>query len=88
MCIAKGKAGKKYESGQKVSVAVTSKGGWLLGTMCIAGNPYDGHTLQRQMAQVDRLCIEKQGTLLNFLLTLLLELLASLNPPDRQPCMP
>lgn len=62
MCIAKGKAGKKYEFGQKVSVAVTSKGGWLLGAMCIAGNPYDGHTLQRQLAQVDRLCIEKQGT--------------------------
>jgi len=170
MCIAKGKAGKKYEFGQKVSVAVTSKGGWLLGAMCIAGNPYDGHTLQRQMAQVDRLCIEKQGTqtihvdmgycghdyqgnktvivdkrrrgetvkrvwrwmkrraaveptsghlksehrlernqlrgligdsinailsaaamnfgkLLSFLLALLLELLASLDPPDRQPCM-
>jgi IS5 family transposase len=170
MCIAKGKAGKKYEFGQKVSVAVTSKGGWLLGAMCIAGNPYDGHTLQRQLAQVDRLCIEKQGTqtvhvdmgyrghdyqgnrtvivdkrrrgetvkrvwrwmkrraaieptighlksehrlernqlrgligdsinallsaaamnfgkLLSFLLAVLLELLASLNPPDRQPCL-
>lgn len=62
MCIAKGKAGKKYEFGQKVSVAVSSKGGWLLGAMCIAGNPYDGHTLQAQMAQVDRLCIENPGT--------------------------
>ena len=59
MCIAKGKAGRKYEFGQKVSVAVTSKGGWMLGAMCITGNPYDGHTLQRQMEQVDRLCIKK-----------------------------
>lgn len=59
MCIAKGKAGKKYEFGQKVSVAVTSKGGWMVGALCITGNPYDGHTLQPQMDQVDRLCIKK-----------------------------
>lgn len=59
MCIAKGKAGKKYEFGQKVSVAVTSKGGWVLGALCVTGNPYDGHTLQRQIDQVDRLCIKK-----------------------------
>lgn len=61
-CIAKGKAGKKYEFGQKVSVAVTSKGGWLLGALCITGNPYDGHTLNKQMEQVERLCIKKPGT--------------------------
>jgi IS5 family transposase len=60
-CIAKGKAGKKYEFGQKVSVAVTSKGGWMLGALCIAGNPYDGHTLQQQIDQVERLCIKKPG---------------------------
>ena len=30
-CIAKGKAGKPYEFGNKVSVAVTSRGGWLVG---------------------------------------------------------
>ena len=60
-CIAKGKAGKKYEFGQKVSVAVTSKGGWLLGALCITGNPYDGHTLNQQMEQVERLCIKKPG---------------------------
>lgn len=60
-CIAKGKAGKKYEFGQKVSVAVTSKGGWLMGALCAAGNPYDGHTLQKQIEQVERLCIKKSG---------------------------
>lgn len=59
-CIAKGKAGQKYEFSQKVSVAVTNKGGWMLGALCIAGNPYDGHTLQQQIDQVERLCIIKR----------------------------
>jgi len=54
-CIAKGKAGKKYEFGHKVSVATTSRGGWLLGTLSLLGNPYDGHTLEEQLAQVRRL---------------------------------
>ena len=61
-CIAKGKAGRKYEFGQKVSVVTTSKGGWLIGAMCVEGNPYDGHTLQRQIEQVDRLCIKKTAS--------------------------
>ncbi|MFA6960543.1 MAG: IS5 family transposase [Opitutaceae bacterium] len=60
-CIAKGKAGRKYEFGQKVSVAVTSKGGWILGAQCAPGNPYDGHTLKAQMEQVERLYIKKEG---------------------------
>lgn len=59
-CIAKGKAGRKYEFGQKVSIAVTSKGGWLLGARCVSGNPYDGHTLKAQMEQVERLYIKKK----------------------------
>ena len=54
-CIAKGKAGKKYEFGNKVSVATTSRGGWLLGTLSLPDNPYDGHTLDQQLAQVRRL---------------------------------
>ena len=60
MCIAKGKAGKKYEFGQKVSVAVTSKGGWILGAQCVSGNPYDGHTLTGQMEQLHRLYHDKK----------------------------
>lgn len=60
-CIAKGKAGRKYEFGQKASVATTSKGGWLVGAKCMPGNPYDGHTLKEQMAQVERVCIKKAG---------------------------
>ena len=51
-CIAKGKAGKKYEFGNKVSLAVTSKGNWVVGTMSLEGNPYDGHTLGSQLKQV------------------------------------
>jgi IS5 family transposase len=54
-CIAKGKSGKKYEFGNKVSVAVTSVGGWILGALSLEGNPYDGHTLSAQMEQVHRL---------------------------------
>jgi IS5 family transposase len=54
-CIAKGKAGKKYEFGNKASVATTSRGGWMLGTMSLPGNPYDGHTLDQQLTQVSRL---------------------------------
>jgi IS5 family transposase len=51
-CIAKGKAGKPYEFGNKVSVAVTSRGGWLVGARSFTRNPYDGHTLAAQMEQV------------------------------------
>ena len=54
-CIAKGKAGKKYEFGNKVSVAVTSRGGWLVGAQSYTGNPYDGHTLAAQLQQVSNL---------------------------------
>ena len=58
-CIAKGKAGKKYEFGNKVSVAVTSQGGWLVGALSLEKNPYDGHTLGAQLGQVNRLIGEK-----------------------------
>jgi transposase, IS5 family len=52
-CIAKGKAGKRYEFGNKVSVAVSSRGGWFVGAKSFTGNPYDGHTLAEQLKQVD-----------------------------------
>ena len=54
-CIAKGKADKKYEFGNKVSVAVSSRGGWFVGSKSFTGNPYDGHTLAAQMKQVEKL---------------------------------
>lgn len=54
-CIAKGKADKKYEFGNKVSVAVSSRGGWFVGAKSFSSNPYDGHTLAAQMNQVEKL---------------------------------
>jgi IS5 family transposase len=53
-CISKGKAHKRYEFGNKVSVAVTSRGGWFIGAMALHGNPYDGHTLTKAIDQVKR----------------------------------
>ena len=58
-CIAKGKAGKPYEFGNKVCVAVTSRGGWLVGAKSFTGNPYDGHTLAAQMKQVGNMIGER-----------------------------
>jgi IS5 family transposase len=58
-CIAKGKAGKQYEFGNKVSVAVSSRGGWFVGAKSFTGNPYDGHTLAAQMKQVESLIANK-----------------------------
>jgi IS5 family transposase len=44
-CIAQGKAGKKYEFGNKVTLAAASRGGWLLGALSLLGNPDDEKTL-------------------------------------------
>ena len=60
-CIAKGKAGKQYEFGNKVSVAVSSRGGWFVGAKSFTGNPYDGHTLAEQMEQVKSMIGERVG---------------------------
>ena len=54
-CIAKGKADRKYEFGNKVSVAVSSRGGWFVGAKSFTSNPYDGHTLAAQIKQVEEL---------------------------------
>jgi len=58
-CIAKGKAGKKYEFGNKVSLAVTSKNNWVVGALSFTGNPYDGHTLSKQLTQTRSMIGEK-----------------------------
>lgn len=44
-CIAKGKAHKKYEFGNKVGIALTSSKNFILVAKSFHGNPYDGHTL-------------------------------------------
>ena len=54
-CIAKGKAHKRYEFGCKASVATTSKSNWIVGAHALHGNPYDGHTLEGAIAQIERL---------------------------------
>jgi len=54
-CIAKGKAHRPYEFGVKVSLAVTHKEGFVVGIQSCPDNPYDGHTLDGQLDQVERL---------------------------------
>jgi IS5 family transposase len=62
--IAKGKAGKKYEFGKKVSLAVTSKNNWVVGALSFTGNPYGGHTLSKQLTQA-RSMIGKKARIKN-----------------------
>jgi len=54
-CLAKGKAHKPYEFGAKVSLAVTHKEGFCVGIQSCPDNPYDGHTLEVQLDQVQAL---------------------------------
>lgn len=54
-CIAKGKAHRPYEFGVKVSLAVTHREGFVVGIQACPENPYDGHTLDGQLDQVERL---------------------------------
>jgi transposase, IS5 family len=54
-CIAKGKSHKRYEFGVKVSLATTHKRNFIIGMQALPGNPYDGHTLQPVLDQVERL---------------------------------
>lgn len=44
-CISKGKAHKRYEFGQKISVATTNRSNWFVAAELCEDNPYDGHTL-------------------------------------------
>ncbi len=55
VCISKGKEHKKYEFGSKVSITVTQKSGVIIGALNIAGNDYDGHTLDAALEQQQRL---------------------------------
>lgn len=51
--IAKGKVHKRFEFGVKVSVVATRKLGFVLGCKAIHGNPYDGHTLEEALKDVE-----------------------------------
>jgi IS5 family transposase len=52
-CISKGKAHKRYEFGQKVAIATTNGGNWLVASRFMKNNPYDGHTLAETIAAVE-----------------------------------
>lgn len=58
-CIGKGKARTRYEFGVKSSFAVTNAqscgGQFIVGAMSLPGNPFDGHTLEAQIEQTERL---------------------------------
>jgi IS5 family transposase len=58
-CIAKGKARTKYEFGVKASIATTNArtngGQFIVGMLVMPGSPYDGHTIQQQIDQVERI---------------------------------
>jgi len=44
-CISKGKAHKRYEFGQKISIATTNKNNWVFSVDYLTNNPFDGHSL-------------------------------------------
>ena len=52
-CISKGKAHKRYEFGQKIAVATTNRGDWIVASRLCENNPYDGHTLAVTLANVE-----------------------------------
>lgn len=52
-CISKGKARTPYEFGVKVTIATTLKEGVVVGCRSMPGNPYDGHTLNEAIEQVE-----------------------------------
>lgn len=58
-CICKGKATTPYEFGVKVSIATTFKESVVVGCRSMPGNPYDGHTLEETIEQVEILAEKK-----------------------------
>lgn len=57
-CIGKGKLHKPYEFGNKVSIAVSGRGNFILGVKSFHGNPYDGHTLDQAISGIKALGAE------------------------------
>lgn len=54
-CIGKGKLNKPYEFGNKVGIAVSGRGNFVLGVKSFHGNPYDGHTLDETISELRKL---------------------------------
>ena len=57
-CIGKGKLNKLYEFGNKVGIAVSGRGNFVLGVKSFHGNPYDGHTLDQTIVELRKLSPE------------------------------
>ena len=54
-CIAKGKANKAYEFGDKVSIDRSRDIGIILGALALPGSPCDGHTIDVVLKQLKRI---------------------------------
>jgi len=54
-CIAKGKAGKPYEFGCKVSLVITHKQGLALASIALSENEFDGHTLAKSLKKAEEI---------------------------------
>jgi IS5 family transposase len=57
-CIGKGKLNKPYEFGNKVGIAISGRGNFVLGVKSFHGNPYDGHTLDQTVVELRKLSPE------------------------------
>ena len=61
-CIAKGKAHKPYEFGNKASIATTQNGNVIVAAVSFQGNPHDSKTLDKTLEQHQRITgIEAQS---------------------------
>ena len=58
-CIAKGKEHKKYEFGSKVAFSVGQKSNLIKGIVSFRGNPNDNKTLEKTLAQQERMTGER-----------------------------
>ncbi|RZI47242.1 hypothetical protein EDM53_02940 [Rickettsiales endosymbiont of Peranema trichophorum] len=58
LTLRKGKLNKPYEFGNKVSIAVSGRGNFVVGVKSFHDNPYDGHTLEQTILAVKALGIE------------------------------
>ncbi len=54
-CISKGKAGKPYEFGCKISLVVTHKQGLALSSQALHENQHDAHTLASSLSQAEEI---------------------------------
>ena len=61
-CLSKGKSRHPYEFGVKVGIAITARGGLIVGARSVPGNLCDGDTPAEQLEQAEILSGEKPHT--------------------------